>query len=104
MTPGTSARPVEEATNARSTASISEGMSRAARTSASRRIRTSRPMADRLSGGIVEPLAYVPADVERQVLHRRVVAEPEHSRGHPLLHALADPPVLPVHQVPELHR
>src|SRR5207247_2237695 len=104
MTPGTSARPVEEATNARSTASISDGVSREARTSASRRIRTSRPMVDRLSGRVGEPLPHVPADVERQVLHRRVVAEPEHARGHALLHALADPPVLAVHQVPELHR
>ena len=37
-------------------------------------------------------------------LHRRVVAGPEHPRRHPPLHRLADRPVLPVHQVPEVHR
>ena len=53
---------------------------------------------------LVQPLPDIPPDVEAPALHRRVIAGLEDPRRHPALDRLADHPVLPVHQVPELHR
>src|SRR5215467_1715066 len=43
------------------------------------------------------------ADIQAGILHRRIVAELVDSRADALLHAFADRPVLPVHQIPKLH-
>src|SRR5688500_7722871 len=51
---------------------------------------------------VAETLGDIAADVEARVLHRRVQAGTEATRGHSALHRLADAPVLAVHDVPEI--
>src|SRR6185503_18958856 len=52
---------------------------------------------------VAQVLADVAADVEACALHGRIVTMLEDPRPHARLHALADPPVLSVDQVPELY-
>ena len=66
-----------------------------------RRARRRRSRPARSSRGL-EPGQQPAADVEAVVLHRREPAVRVGARGHPALHRLADRPVLPVDQVPEL--
>ena len=68
----------------------------------------SRPRASRGAGTRShvqrEPLGHVAANIEAEILHRRVIAMVMHAAAHALLHRLADRPVLAVHHVPEIHR
>src|SRR5665213_73851 len=50
----------------------------------------------------VQPLADIAPNVEAEALHRGVEAGLEDAAAHPALHALADRPVLPVHEIPEV--
>src|SRR6516165_11037939 len=52
---------------------------------------------------IADPLEDRATDVEVVVFHWRVVAALVHAGADSLLHRLADGPVLPVDQIPELH-
>ena len=49
-------------------------------------------------------LADVPTNIQTRALHRRVVARLKDARPHATLDRLADRPVLPIYEVPELHR
>src|SRR5262249_54261574 len=50
-----------------------------------------------------KPLADVSPDIETQVLHRGIVAKSVDTAAHAKLHPLADRPILPGDQVPELN-
>src|SRR5688572_12887945 len=57
----------------------------------------------RNSGHLAEMPGEIAADVEARVFHRRVEAALEAARAHAELDALADAPVLAVHEGPEFH-
>src|SRR5579872_5115257 len=50
-----------------------------------------------------EALADIAPDIEAPAFHRRIVSRGEGARVHAPLHALADSPVLPIDQIPELN-
>lgn len=51
-----------------------------------------------------DPVRDVASDIQVPVLHGGKVAMRVHSRADPLLNGFAYRPILPVHQIPEIHR